>query len=229
MLLSKHRWTAIAGAATMAALFAASAGPAAASQTAVSLSGPLPGDLHYFSTYGTGLVNPAVLVGFNPQPDPPGTPPTTVDLVNPLAPSITQPGAGEFTILFGMHGASAGDPYSLVSPAGAPNSDGITSFFMTGDGSVFKVSFDISGYQGGWVGFNPQPDPPGDWADGTVGYAFQGDPMVTWTVDIGSFDANGAFVGQGLLGFSEVPEPFTAALLLAALPGLAATRRRRAA
>lgn len=37
-----------------------------------------------------GVVNPGVLVGFNPQPDPPGTPPTDISFSNSTNPVLSQ-------------------------------------------------------------------------------------------------------------------------------------------
>jgi hypothetical protein len=191
--------------------------PALASTTAITL----PHNLDLFSTTG-GFVNPEVLVGFNPQPDPPGDN-ASPDLTNPLDPSITQPGTGTFTILFGMKGPT-GDPFSF-NATGAPNSDGVYQFFVTGDGSVFKVSFDIGGFNGSWVGFNPQPDPPG-FGGSFVGFAFQGDASLQWNVQEGSLDTNGDFVSQGPLGFALVPEPAAVSILGLGLAGIGLARRK---
>ena len=61
-----------------------------------------------------------------------------------------------------------------------PNSDGKTQFsFSAADGSVFVAELGFSGPGGviSWGAFNPQPDPPGDWAGFEVG--FRGDASVS--------------------------------------------------
>jgi PEP-CTERM motif len=180
---------------------------------------PLPTDLHYLSTSGPGPVNPAVIVGFNPQPDPPGFG-DVVDLRNPMDPSIAFRTVSPVTttILFGMHGASPSDGYAISPGLFTDNRDGTASYVFAeaGDGSVFKVTFDISGFTGGWSSFNPQPDPPGD-----NGFVFVGDPMFTWHIDLQL--ANG-----GLAPLAFVPEPASLGILLMGLGTLIGLRRKAA-
>jgi hypothetical protein len=52
-----------------------------------------------------------------------------------------------------------------------------------------ETHFGISGFDRGWVGFNPQPDPRG-FGGSLVGLSLLRDPMVTWTLDIGTLDGN---------------------------------------
>ncbi len=177
-----------------------------------------------FTTSGPGPVNPGVIFGFNPQPDPPGDW-EIPNLSNPYAPTITQAGAGTFTVFFGMWGSSQSDPFSYTVPSGGPNSDGNLRFYATGDGSVFQVDLSIGGYGGGWVTFNPQPDPPGD----AFGAAFTADPWASIHIDIGSFDDNGNFVSDGALRFASVPEPASLAVLGFGLLGLYGARRAKRA
>lgn len=184
----------------------------------------LPHNLEFFATSGPGPVNPGVLVGFNPQPDPPGDV-ARADLTNPIDPSITQPGVGPFTILFGL-GVPGGSPFSFIVPPGGPSRDGLFSFLATGDGSVFRAGFDISGFAGGWVGFNPQPDPPGDFAGSFVGFEFTGDPTLHWTLEQGLLDGD-VFIPFGFKSFAVVPEPATLALFGTGLAALIGVRRRR--
>jgi hypothetical protein len=188
--------------------------------------GPLPYNLQYFTTSGPGPIDPGVLVGFNPQPDPPGDV-ARPDLSNPLFPSITQPGVGTFSILFGLVGPG-GTPFSFTVPSGGPNADGIFSFLAAADGSVFRAGFTISGFDGSWVGFNPQPDPPGDYGDSFVGFAFTGDATLHWTLQEGTLN-DGAFTPNGYMSFALVPEPATLAVFGLGLAGLVAVRRRCAA
>jgi PEP-CTERM motif len=198
----------------------------------------LPFGLDYFSTSGPGPVNPGVLVGFNPQPDPPGDVGgrTMADLTNPGDPSFVQPGSGVFTILFGLTGPG-GSPFSFILPGSGPmklGNTGLYSFLATDGSSAFQVSFDISGFTGGWNGFNPQPDPPGDFANSFEGFSFfsapvEVDPKLGVTLVEGTLD-NGNFIPDaGAKSFALVPEPASLAVLGFSFAGLVAVRRRRAA
>ena len=91
-------------------------------------------------------------------------------------------------------------------------------------GQEFLVQYIISGFDGSWVGFNPQPDPPGFGGD-TVGFAFQGDPAIS--VEIFALDANGDILGPVKSREADVAEPGTLALLGTGTAGLSAIVRRR--
>lgn len=163
---------------------------------------------HYFATTGPGITNPGVLVGFNPQPDPPGSD-ARLDLTNPYHPVLTQDGSGEFTVVFGLRGNS-GSPTSFALPLDDPDIAGRYQFLASVDGQEFRVTFDIGGYLGGWSGFNPQPDPPG-YELNFVGFSFQGDPSLSILLESGS-SGPGGFTSTGTYSFSEeagVPEPGT--------------------
>ncbi len=188
------------------------------------ITAPLPHNLQYFATSGPGPIDPGVLVGFNPQPDPPGDI-AKADLSNPVDPSITQLGTGNFTILFGLVGPG-GTTFSFKVPPGGPNADGVFSFLATGDGSVFRAGFTISGFDGSWVGFNPQPDPPGDYGSSFVGFDFVGDATLHWTLEQGTLNGD-LFVPEGFLSFTAVPEPAPLAVLGFGLAALTTVRRRR--
>jgi hypothetical protein len=113
------------------------------------------------STSG-GPVNPGVLVGFNPQPDPPGTPEPLLDFANRFSPLVVQTADGSvFKFELSFTGLEAG----LLLPAvQKPDVDGKTEFqFRLPDGTVFVADLTFSGPGGvsSWVSFNPQPDPPG--------------------------------------------------------------------
>jgi hypothetical protein len=181
---------------------------------------PLPTDLHVLATSGPAPVNPGVIVGFNPQPDPPGFG-DLVDFTNPLDPTITFSVSGPTTttILFGMYGHGPGDPYTPAPGLFSSNPVQHTASYVfdeTGDGSVFQVTFDISGITGGWSSFNPQPDPPGDF-----GFSFTGD--ATLGVQIDYKEPSGAFAP-----LSFIPEPAGSGLLLIGAAALVGLRRKAA-
>ena len=190
-------------------------------QAASVLTTPLPAHLFAFTTSG-GLINPEVIVGFNPQPDPPGFPYLgTLDLGNPEAPSLLLPAVrGSYSVLIGL--LIPGNPVTVGLPP-SPNSDGNTGFEATfGDGSVFKVNLHIDGFLGDWASLNPQPLPPGGFqALGTSFFGFTGDPMAT--ISIFELIPNGDPLP---LSFSLVPEPATMALLPLPILALAGSRRR---
>ncbi len=181
---------------------------------------PTPMPLNYFETSGPGLITPCFFIGFNQVPA--GTGPL-VDLSNPTQPKFTQPGAGEFSLLFGIND-DAGDMVTYGRQDSAPT--------VTADGSVFKfdvmvgpqnfeVDYNIHGFQSDWASFNPQPDPPGYQGD-TLGFTFTGDPWVT--VEIFALDANGTNLGP--LTVTQAPEPSSLMLLGAGLLGCVGIRRK---
>ena len=127
-----------------------------------------------------GPINPGVLVGFNPQPDPPGD--NTIVLGNPFNPVLPNPTTDgrPFDFQFSLLGIGTG---SLPFP-NAPSADHHTGFrFLTG-GHVIDVAF-VFGPDNPitWGAFNPQPDPPGD----VLGIAMSfpvGDPMASFSIRI---------------------------------------------
>jgi prepilin-type processing-associated H-X9-DG protein len=177
-----------------------------------------------FRTSG-GILNPGVLVGFNPQPDPPGIP-TELDLGNPTLALFSQSRGNSFVVTVSLF---PGTPSLLLPAVQAPNADGRTQVsFCDGsvrtglcDGSVFVLSLAFSGLGGivDWAAFNPQPDPPGDWLSYQV--TFKGDATFALAIT-----ENGA-----PLTFSAVPEPGTWLLMglgFAALGAFAWRTRARA-
>ncbi len=190
-------------------------------QAASVVTTPLPTHLFQFTTTG-GLSNPGVILGFNPQPEPPGLPyGGTLDMSHPTAPSLLLPPAlGSYSVLIGL--LIPGNPVRAMDPQPAPNSDGNTGFEVTfGDGSVFKIDLHIDGLIGDWASLNPQPLPPGFSALGTSFYGFTGDPMAT--ISIFELVPNGDPLP---LFFSLVPEPASMALLTLPLLATVALRRR---
>jgi hypothetical protein len=167
-----------------------------------------------------GFLSPEVLVGFNPQPDPPGTPPTFLSLTDPTAPLFTNLSPGvSYAFIISFINFVPPDPCDMTLPT--PNSDGRTGFSCSGVIGTVANSLDAAltftgpGGVVDWVSFNPQPDPPGD----VVAYdvTFAGDASVAVSISV-----NGT-----PLDFDLVPEPGTMSLFGTALIGLAAWRRRR--
>ncbi len=87
-----------------------------------------------------GELNPGVIVGFNPQPDPPGFP--TLDLANPFEPALVQP-AGPATFDFVM--SFTGLPGVLLPAVQMPGTDGVTAFTFEYGGRAFDVAVSFSG------------------------------------------------------------------------------------
>ena len=73
---------------------------------------------------------------------------------------------------------------------------------------------------GSWVGFNPQPDPPGDVLGGAFSFTERGDPDMGLRISID---------GQALDFAMKpgVPEPSAWALMLAGFGGIGAMLRTR--
>jgi hypothetical protein len=162
-----------------------------------------------------GVVNPGVLVGFNPQPDPPGDtrvglPHSTLQITDGTSNTIFNPVADRpFILHFSVLGL--GDSHLDLPPA--PNSDGRTGFRHVAGDHVFDINFAFGPgpvADGSWVAFNPQPDPPGNWF--SAGLEFVGDPWVTFTVA-----EDGQLLSFDLAPAAGAPEPGTWALVLGGL------------
>jgi hypothetical protein len=176
------------------------------------------GERGFALTTSGGFVNPEVIVGFNPQPDPPGdTPANSLNLVNPGAPMLHS-GAQANDFGFGISFLGIGHPSFTVS------SDNAGFHFTTviNDRRVsFIVTASFADDQGNpaasvkWGAFNPQPDPPGDF----IG-AF---------VQVADADASFEITENGApLSFAPVPEPASLSLFCFGIAGLAIARRHRA-
>jgi hypothetical protein len=162
-----------------------------------------------------GVLNPGVIVGFNPQPDPPGFP--TLNLTNPKEPILVQP-AGPTTFDFVMSFSSL--PGLLLPAVQKPSADGATDFAFEYGAHTFDVALNFSGPGGvvDWVSFVPQPDPPGVWFAKAVTFAGVGDPTMSFSM---SEDGTS-------LRFVAAPELSTWALIGLGFAALGALRYRRA-
>jgi hypothetical protein len=177
-----------------------------------------------FRTSG-GITNPGVLVGFNPQPDPPGLPILpTADLRDPSSPIFDQD-AQLTSYLVTVSLLLPGTP-SLLLPANVIlGTDEVARVTCDGsvtkacDGSVFQISLAFpAGGVTSWSSFNPQPDPPGIYFSYLA--TFRGDPTFALSITDGG----------NPLTFSPVPEPATWGLLavgFASLGALAMWRRTK--
>jgi hypothetical protein len=170
-----------------------------------------------------GDFNPGVLVGFNPQPDPPGDN-TMIGLGNPGDPELNNPAnGGAFNFLIALLDLGDGSviPGNPIEP---PNSDGFTGFRTFVGGHDISVGLQFGGSpieSFSWGSFNPQPDPPGDWIGGSVGFA--GDPFMRLRMSVDGTPETFTLAGT--------PEPGTWALMLLGFgaAGAALRARRRAA
>jgi len=174
------------------------------------------GSTGYRFTTAGGLTNPGVIVGFNPQPDPPGFVGDQL-LSTGLTTSISTPanaGGYSFDMAFLGLGTRA-----LPLP-GAPSTDGITTESFQIGSSVFDVvmTFQGPGSAINWAAFNPQPDPPGVWFGAQFGYPVVTDPTASFRVY-----ENGAPLSLSL----AVPEPTPWVLLIVGVGAVGAQARRR--
>jgi hypothetical protein len=184
-----------------------------------------------------GLTDPVVLIGFNPQPDPPVRI-TTLDLRDPTAPRLVITGQSnpQTFVLFLAIGVGElnGDPTSMdfdLPPL--PGADlSSYGFRATGDGSVHDVLLTFSTSSAGIidgtsiVGFNPQPDPPGNFgAFDVMGLEFSFTTLSDAIVTLQITDQAGAPLS---LTAAAVPEPATLSLVGLGAAAMAWSRRRRA-
>lgn len=188
----------------------------------------------------SGVQNPGVLVGFNPQPDPPGLP-VALLLGDNLLPAVQTPTGGEraFHFLFALGNLPGTNTHWSFVPAAAPNLNQF-AFDALLDGNVAlhvvatpSRSDGLLFDPGSLVGFNPQPDPPGFTAIGfdllfvppvTVnGFAALADLAPTATIQFQVTDASGA-----VYSFTPVPLPASLGLTGLAMMMLARVRRREA-
>jgi hypothetical protein len=173
-----------------------------------------------FRTSG-GITNPGVLVGFNPQPDPPGFPTVTADLRDPTIPvfdQTTEAAAYLVTVSLLLPGTP-----SLLLPAVLAGDGSVTvtcdgSVSKVCDGSVFKLSLAFRGIT--------------SWSlpSGAEGF----DPSGVYFQYLASFGGEPTFAlsitdGGNPLTFSPVPEPATWGLMAVGFVSLGAFAMRRRA
>lgn len=180
------------------------------------------------------LLNPGLIVGFNPQPEPPAAF-TRLNLDDPTAPQIiinADPGA-HFNLFLGFYSGAAAAPF-IFDAGGDPNESGEFSFMAfsaAGDiGVELTVQSSSAGVPapGSWQGFNPQPEPPAFGLLGAgqaLGFEFDMTSLSDVTLTLRVFEET---VGE-YVSFSQVanPVPLPAAIWVfaSALGLLAATRR----
>ena len=210
--------TAALSAAALVVGFAATGASSAQAANSVPATPPnyhFPGSLdegYLFDTWG-GLLNPGLIVGFNPQPDPPGEPSLTV--FDHTVIEIHQPsGGGAYNFVLDFPGLTG----ALLPAVDQPDSDGITSFTFEYGGRTFTVglSFAGPGDAGSWTwgAFNPQPDPPGAFEFYAIGFDAP-DPTVRITLQ-----ENGKS-----LDVAAAPEPSTWGMMLMGFVGLGLAAR----
>lgn len=147
-----------------------------------------------FDTSG-GPINPGLIVGFNPQPDPPGMP--ILDLSNAMAPDIFQPDKQQFKFVISFQNTPG-----LLLPAVDEVGLGGFAFNYADHSFVVGLTFSGPGGVASWSSFNPQPDPPGDGLGYDVTFA-GGDASAGFTIS-----EDGA-----PLSFALAPEPSTWAMM----------------
>lgn len=187
---------------------------------------------HAFALQGSGgLVNPGVLIGFNPQPEPPARL-TELDLSYPPDPVLVlrdqeNPVGGQqlFDVFLAL--GHPGMQFSFAGPVQVNKTTVQTQARDATGSALFDIQFEIVSSSAGivdpasLVGFNPQPEPPAGYLGG-FGMTFGVDSLSDVFLTLRVFDAAGT-----QLSFTAVPAPGGLALL--ALPaGWLLWRRRRA-
>jgi hypothetical protein len=175
------------------------------------------------TTSSDGPINPGVVVGFNPQPDPPGKGDdgALIALLNRQFPVVFSPAlGGSFSFLIGLLMPGDGSVMPLQLPA-PPNADGTTGRY-TIEGHSVLIGLLFSGPSsidpGSWVGFNPQPEPPGDVLGGAFSFTLPGDPYMGFQISIDGHALSFALAGG-------VPEPGSWGLMMVGFGGLGAMLR----
>jgi hypothetical protein len=180
-----------------------------------------------------GLQNPGVLVGFNPQPEPPARI-TELDTSVPPEPVLIlrdqeNPDGGHqlFDVFLAL--AHPGVQFSFTGPVQVNKTTVHTQARDDAGAALFDIQFEIVSSSGGvvdpgsLVGFNPQPEPPAGYLGG-FGMTFGIDSLSDVFVTLRVFDSEGT-----QLSFAEVPAPGGFALLMLPVGWLAWRRRPRGA
>lgn len=207
-----------------AGLLAAGAASAAGVNTTFAPNFTFPNGYQGFALQSSGgPINPGVLVGFNPQPDPPGDGDNgaLIALLNPADPQLFNPSTGgAFTFTLALEGLGDG---SVIPLPDAPGDAHHTSYRGMIDGHSVDIALDFGPgvvIPGSWGAFNPQPDPPGDVMDGSFSFAPGVDPIMSFAITI----------DDQPLSFTldpSVPEPQTWALMILGFGGAGAALRGR--
>lgn len=179
-------------------------------------------------------LDPLVLVGFDPQPEPPVTARAVLDLADRTSPILVlrdqsnPPGAlqlFDFFLAIDVGQTIAIVPCFLPSDLDPRLELEVRSDTATGP-LLFTLLADFSTSSGGLVdpasvvGFDPQPDPPG--ASGArFGLTLAFDKLSDVQVRFSVLPADGP-----PLAFTQVPEPSALALLGLGVAACAASRRR---
>jgi hypothetical protein len=172
-----------------------------------------------------GPINPGVIVGFNPQPDPPGVGDdgALIGLLNPADPMLMSPSTGgSFTFLIGL--LFPGDGSVIPLPA-APNSDGFTGFRHLEGGHDISVNLQFGPQQVDaetW-GANDLPRglPDGNFLGGAFSFSEKLDPWMAFSISIDGDPLTFALDNSG------VPEPAQWGLMIAGFAGMGAMLRAR--
>ncbi len=198
------------------------------SARAVVLPAPADWDNAFALQTSGGPSNPGVLVGFNPQPEPPGT---TLNLSNPLSPTFTTADVGDqpFRVLFAM--SRPGFFFEQLVAPNAATGFAISAVDQATKLDLFHIFFSFTTSSNGVldplsvVGFNPQPEPPGVGFEG-IGFDLELTSLSTATMTLQIQDIQG-----NDLNFAVIPLP--AALPLygtgLAVMGFLGWRRKRQA